>query len=1089
MALSLAACGGSSTPVADAPAVADPVVPVAPVVPVVPAVNTITKALLDFKSGDTLAGTDGDDVLNVEINSNLGNTTTISGIETVNVTSFGATSIDMTKITDVTTLGSANSTGAITVNNIADAAMGLSFSGSGTNSITANYKAGALSGTADNLAITANGATGVVVDADAGFESFSLNSGNASATSAVAASTITTVTMPGVTSATLSGDGALTMSDGTLSNVTTVSASGAGALKLGTMSGIKTFDASAKTGAVSVAATDSDTGLASDAITGVAAGSTIQTGSGADHIDFESGASAGKVNTIKLNAGDDTAEVTVGSGYLSLLAGAGDDTVYTGSTDSNDYIDGGTGDDTVVLTGTNSATLRAVENVTVKTSGTLDATNSTTALAVNAKTGVTNGSTTADVSVTNLASGSTVAINDTSATLVGGADQVTVSFKNTEAASTVDVNTKVTGTAGTDDFTVSKVDALTIDFAKAVALHADGTMEIDNTKSLVITAAADVDLGTGIGASATEVLASVSATGTKKIDLSAIANDAKLATVTVSAGTSAEVGAISNATSLTDVSVTATTTTATLGAVGGGTAATAINAITVSGATTATVGAVAAKAVTSMDVTATKGKLDSDGIVVSNSSAGSLGTVTMTATDGELEVEAIDSDKTMGTITLTSTAGAIDLEASGTDAAISAADTTGITVVLDAKTFISDDGTGVDGAALIENTKGSIGLTVSGAAAANLIVDAGDSSDGTEGTVNLTASNTGGLTVEVINGAVTKDGATSTINLGNAKSTTSNAVTLNGIADTVTVNGGTGTDTVAFKSGVDNKVLSGTFALGDGASDAVDFTQYDAIGTSGYDGLAINLSSATVTFDAGTATEVTLATGKVTGYDDDAASTAKNLDTIGSNFTLSGVEIVTGTAKADYIVASNTGSTIDGGDENDTITLGAGVDTIVLKTGGSDVSISNNLHVLTEIDTVNSLADSDKVDFTGLAAANGDAITVIRDADFDVAVDTDAGTYAIVADGLVTGYKTVTAVEDDDNTNAAAAASATDTLEEVLDLVQVALASVGDTAAFTFGDDSYVMVENGDIDTLIKFADVTIDGLTIASEVATLTIA
>ena len=104
MALSLAACGSSSddTAAVEEPVVEEPVVeePTTPVTPT-PTVNTITKALLDFASGDTLAGTDGDDVLNVEINSNLANTTTISGIETINVTSFGATSIDFTKTLEI----------------------------------------------------------------------------------------------------------------------------------------------------------------------------------------------------------------------------------------------------------------------------------------------------------------------------------------------------------------------------------------------------------------------------------------------------------------------------------------------------------------------------------------------------------------------------------------------------------------------------------------------------------------------------------------------------------------------------------------------------------------------------------------------------------------------------------------------------------------------------------------------------------------------------------------------------------------------------------------------------------------------------
>ena len=115
----------------------------------------------------------------------------------------------------------------------------------------------------------------------------------------------------------------------------------------------------------------------------------------------------------------------------------------------------------------------------------------------------------------------------------------------------------------------------------------------------------------------------------------------------------------------------------------------------------------------------------------------------------------------MGTITLTSTAGAIDGEDGASDAAVSAADTTGITVAMTAKTFISDDGTDLTSGKflLIENTAGDITASVAGAAAAAINYDAGSEAEATTGTVNLTASNTGGLTTTIINGAVSADGS------------------------------------------------------------------------------------------------------------------------------------------------------------------------------------------------------------------------------------------------------------------------------------------------------------------------------------------
>ena len=201
--------------------------------PVTPTVNTITKALLDFSSGDTLAGTAGDDVLNVEINAALGATTTISGIETINVTGYGALSVDFTKITDVTKFVTTGSTGQMTLNNIADAAMTIGFAGSGTNDIVANYKAGTLTGSNDTLNIDVNGASAVAIDADAGFENIALHTGGASSSAgqaATAASGLTTLTVPGVTTMDITGDGGLTLNS--------------------TFSGMTSIDASAMTGAV-----------------------------------------------------------------------------------------------------------------------------------------------------------------------------------------------------------------------------------------------------------------------------------------------------------------------------------------------------------------------------------------------------------------------------------------------------------------------------------------------------------------------------------------------------------------------------------------------------------------------------------------------------------------------------------------------------------------------------------------------------------------------------------------------------------------------------------------------------------------------
>jgi hypothetical protein len=364
----------------------------------------------------------------------------------------------------------------------------------------------------------------------------------------------------------------------------------------------------------------------------------------------------------------------------------------------------------------------------------------------------------------------------------------------------------------------------------------------------------------------------------------------------------------------------------------------------------------------------------------------------------------------MGTITLTSTAGAIDGELGSADATISAADTTGITVALNAKTYISGDGTAANATNdfLIENTKGGIDLTLSGAAYAALELNSGGATDTTDGVANVTASNTGGLLMEVVQGAVTLDGASSTITLGNAKSGASNDVSFDGVADTTTVNGGTGADNISFVS--TNTFLNMTLALGDG-TDKVDFANYAATGDnkSSYDGLAINLSSAAVTFDAGTATSTSLGAGLAKGYDDDAASTLSNIDAKGSVFTLSGVDSVVGTGAADYIVAANTGTTIQSGLGGDTIILGAGADT--LDFDGNDIDAVSGF-----------TTGTDKIDVdTLIGDVAGSAVIAFNDS--DAASKADGSIFKITATAQMTTTAVTAEFDNDDDNDSTSVAS------------------------------------------------------------------
>ena len=241
---------------------------------------------------------------------------------------------------------------------------------------------------------------------------------------------------------------------------------------------------------------------------------------------------------------------------------------------------------------------------------------------------------------------------------------------------------------------------------------------------------------------------------------------------------------------------------------------------------------------------------------------------------------------------------------------------------------MTSDGGGT--AATVENVGGNIQASLAGAAAAVVNYTAT-----TSGVVNLTASNTGGLTTTITNAGTVGAGETSTINLGNAASTKTNSVTLKGTVDSVVINGGTGTDTIAFNA--TNDIASGTIALGTGTN-TVDFTEVDTVSsltdTGSDNGIAVNLSSSTVTFDSGTAYASSIASGKATGYDasdgdeDHATQTSTNI--VGSDFmySLSGVTNVVGSDAADYIVANSTGTTITGGTGADIIVTGAGTDTV-----------------------------------------------------------------------------------------------------------------------------------------------------------------
>ena len=883
MALSLAACGGSSTPVADAPA-ADPVVPVvpvAPVAPVVPAVNTITKALLDFKSGDTLAGTSGSDILNVEINSDLGATTTISGIETVNVTSYGATTLNFTKITDVTKLVTSDSTGAVTLASVADATMVLGFAGTGTNNITAGYKAGALDGAADVVNVDLSGASAVTLVVDAGFEDISINTGSGSGdASAMAKSDIDTLTVPGVTKMTIAGAGPLDLANAVVNGVTSV-------------------NASTMTGSLTTGTADATTGFVDGAITGAATNATILLGSGSDNIGFTS-AAASKSDSVKLGAGNDMLVLNAaGAGPVVVMGEAGDDhiRVVTTALEVTDVINGGDGTDTVTLAvgGANELLLRGVETVKMTTAAT--GTQTFTADKALAVTASVNGSA---VDVVSLSAGSTVT-TALSAAGSSAATDVTVDYAAVETSTTVALGG---GTSG--DITITDVAALTITADDAIDSNGK-TLKFDDTDTTSVTMTLEEVTNSANAALAIE-------------DMSAVTS---LSITASKAAVFGAIGGTSGMEAMKTMSV-AGEKAVTLGAVGKNSTATAMETLKVTGKANVTVGEL-------HDVS----KLASY-TVTSNPGTGAV---------GDVVVEAIDESALLASVALTANKGSVTVNEIGATGVGTAASTFTVSAYdeIDLTEAVFWNNAAGSSVSLTSTNKGGI---FDGSAGNNVVIknelgdlsatlSTGGKAEGTfttsanKGAVTLNATAvTGGSVLTVENGssaAVTTD--TSTVTLGAAKTGTTNALTIDGATDVLNVTGGTGTDTVAF-AGTDDHLTSGTINLAGGSADAIDLTNIVGSLSATTEGVVINASNAAVAFDTGQTYATSAAASSIAEYSD-AGGTAKDVSTTDFSVVISGIEKFTGTADADYFIASNTGSTFTGEAGADTIVLGAGSDTVI----------------------------------------------------------------------------------------------------------------------------------------------------------------
>ncbi|RKQ60621.1 uncharacterized protein DUF4214 [Thermovibrio guaymasensis] len=924
--------------------------------------DTFKADLLTLNDGDSIDGRDGDDTLTAEINTNITDGVTIKNVENINVTSYGDNTIDFKNISGVKTFATVNSTGKITLNNVADASVAFKFKGQTTNDLEVNYKAGTLTGTNDALYVTFDNAKDVKLDVDSGFETFTITNTGTSSTD--------TLTVPGVSTLVIEGDGSIDFGDD--------------------LNGFKAIKASGFTGAVYTGKDTDNDGFAQNAVTGNSEGTSVFLGSGDDQIGFTDNAATGKANTIKLGAGNDTLDLTTNNGYNYVFGEEGDDNVKIDDIDQNDLVNLGAGTDTLTLNlnaGNSTAVLKGVENLVVKGDAdndrNVDINYADSALNVTLVAEEDN----ANLTILNLTAGSTVTV-DPKKNTTNSVDILKVTYKNVEDSTTIKVNTVVKAdTANSDDITIENVKNLTLEFAKEVDLETTDSQLVlnDKVENLTIKASEDFQVH-DIVDGGTAGLQTITIEGQKDVSTGDITDEDKLTTLTATAKGDLTIGTIDKADKLTEVTLTGKSVI--VGEIGdtdnGGEEADIpdeLSSVTI----TATDG----------DVTLQTAGTNDDTAVIQ---AEKLGTVEIKADKGSILVD--DNDDTDDSNVL-----------------ISASDADGITIKLTAKTAIGDasdestDGYGAaagDDAVTIENTKGDVDVEVGGSATASLIIKAGNATynDNTKGIVNLTASNTGGGAFDVYNDSPIADNKTSTLNLGNADTGKTNILKVEGVVANLVINGGSGNDTVEFSDpGNFANFKTATINLGQGTN-KLDLSgmdlQYAPDGTDlGTDnGVVANFSSSQITIYGtdtnSSADDKTVDSLEIKLYDADGDEDATNTHqkVVEKSWTIdtNGITSFVGTSQADYIVANNTGMTIDAGGGNDTVKGGAGADTIDGGTGNDTIYGGDGG------DTITGGAGNDKI-YLGSNDGDADKVKFENTTDGqDVIYDYVAGTDKLLFD-------------------------------------------------------------------------------------------
>ena len=599
----------------------------------------------------------------------------------------------------------------------------------------------------------------------------------------------------------------------------------------------------------------------------------------------------------------------------------------------------------------------------------------------------------------------------TSVTLAGLRSGSTVKSTTTALGST--------GGAGPVSITFKTTvlgESFTLDLQKGGSIGS-GTVAVNNVKNLTIQTADAFTSTGGITLDNVNTADSTEATTGLTIINSGAGKTSSFADIGLASGTSGK---------LTDLTVTNSGAAASL-TVGTMVRAGALKSLTVNGAgTTTTVGAIggssASTALDTLTFNATGGDIIQGDIGAANLSG--ISTVTVAATSGGVTGPIVSSATTANT--LTNTGGDIK------------------SVVLSGSKDIK-----------LNLTTATAGVVKS-----------------------VTSSGTGNLTMTVTNPDVT---GTAVYSLGNAASSKIQSFTLTGGGTNLptTITGGSGNDTINIRAQGNHSVTDGG-----GSSNILSFASYSGAGT----GKIINNSNTTQYLNGKTSANAGSSEIAVSGkaYDGSSSTAGTTASTSTNVVTFAGFNKLIGTDAADIVYASSAGDSITGGTGADTIIGGVGNDTITGSGGtdadsltggtGNDVFVFNVNSSTPTADSTASVLDviSDflkTADTLKFVDAHTSPVTFAAGAD-----DTSANTTNNAVDVLTTNG-VVTSITKGNGTTAPALTIGTstevDTLGEVVALINTDYSTDGTVVTFAYGSDSYVFVQNGAVDMLIKLAGVT----------------